>query len=343
MNKLQDRHDALQDAMLVRAGARALNSPGLHPEAAAFVASGENLLKGLALSYGLPGHGGLSTPGAVLARGLSTGDFKQALASTLRAVTVQRLTEHAGHRQFCKAIELRDFKQTEFPSVDTDFALLEERDLAEFHCDIGLSTAAGLSAQIRSFGRNVAISRHVIINDDVELVSGIFANAGASASRLEAGLAYALLESNPTLGDAMPMFSAGLGNIEASALDETALGSAMSKLRTMLTPASAQANLPGAFLIVAPGLELVASKLVHQCNLELTVITSAWLPAGRWYLAADPAMAPAVGLLHVRGSKGGLVIGPRQNDPDDDGVAIGVRFDVGVVALGRVGMVKGGA
>lgn len=347
MNEVKDRQEGLIDAILVRAGARKLNSPGLHPQASRILDDGENLLKGLALSYGLQGgvKGGLGMthPSSVLAMGLSSSDFRSALSKALKIVTNNRLTEHAGHRQICRTIELQDFKSREFPNVDTDLSLVEADNFELYPFDIAVSSSNGLSARIRTFGRNVRISRMTIINDDVALVSGVFANAGASASRLEADLVYSLIESNPTLGDSMPMFHADHGNIEASALDETSLGSAMGKLRNMQTPAGALANLPAAFLVVAPGLELAAKKLVHQCDLAISVIASAWLPAGRWYLTADPALAPCVGLLHLRNTGGNVLVGPRQEDIADDGVGIGIRHDCGVVALGRVGIVKGGA
>ncbi len=341
-NEVKDRQEALTDAILVRAGVRKLNAPGLHPEAAGIIHRNENLLKGLALSFGLRDGRGLSAPGAVLGAGLSSSDFKTVLSNTLKVPAIHALTAHAGHRQFCKTIEVQDFKSHEFPSVDTDFSLIETDTLHEFPYDISTVASAGLSAVVRTFGRNVRISRQTIINDDVALITGIFSNAGASASRREAGLVYELIEQNPTLGDGMSMFHADHGNIEVSALDETSLGSAIAKLRLMQTPAGADANLPAAFLVVAPGLELVARKLVHQCNLDLVIVASAWLPAGRWYLTADPELSPCVGILHLRGSNGGLLIGPRQEDIADDGVPIGIRFDTGVVALGRVGIIKGG-
>lgn len=341
-NELIDRQEAHRDAILIRAGARKLNFPGMHPEAAGLLDRGENLLKGLALACGLPVARGASSPGAVLARGLTSSDFKAALSSIVKVVSVHALADHAGHRQFCKTIELQDFKSREFPSVDADFAFIEAGEMAEFPFGLAASTNGGLSAGVRTFGRNVQISREVLINDDVGLITGLFANAGASASRLEAEAAYGLLESNPVLGDGQPMFDAAFENVEAAHLDESSAGAAIGKLRTARTPAGSLANHAAAFLIVAPGLELSARKMVHQCSLNLEVIASAWLPSGRWYLSADPALAACLGLLHLRGSAGGLLIGPRAERTEFEGVSVGVRFDFGVVPMGRVGIVRGG-
>jgi hypothetical protein len=50
-----------------------------------------------------------------------------------------------------------------------------------------------------------------------------------------------------------------------------------------------------------------------------------------------------VATLHLKGSNGGVTIGPRANNTMRDGVPLGLHFDFGVVAVGRVGIVRGGA
>lgn len=339
----RDHQAALRDAILIRAGVLGPNSHSCHPLAAGFAERDENILRALAESYCPPVAAGRSAPGAVLASGLATSDFKNALASVFKVVVARAFEGHAGHLKIAKAIELPNFKVHEFPSIDIDFDLEEIGELGEITAASALGESFGLRAQIRSFGRSALVSRELFINDDINLMAGLFRQAGAAAARIEAAMVYSLIESNPTLGDGEPMFHGDHGNVQGFALDESSLGAAMGKLRLMKTPSGEPANLAAAVLVVAPDLELVAQKLVHQCNLALAIVVSAWLPPGRWYLAADPDLSPCVGLLHLRGSESGMLVGPSRKKFQQDGVPLAVRLDTGVTALGRIGIVRGGA
>ncbi len=336
-----DRKDALADALKLRAGVISKASLATHPAAARF--SEENVLSALAETCAvLALKRAFPTSGAAFGAGLGTGDFQAILSDVMRAATIQRLTAHAHHRPLCSINELPNFMPTNFPTADFDLSLNEPGDMGEYGEDVSVVSGAGLTANIRSFGKNIVISRQAIRNDDVGLISGLFSNVGAAAARHEAALVYSLIEGNPTLGDGELMFHVDHGNIEAAALDATSLGSAMARLRNMLTPAGVLADLDAVHLVVAPELELAALKLVKDAGAQIKVVASTWLATARWYLMADPTQSPVIGLLHLKGSRGGVIVGPRNADIQREGVDLGVRFDVGVVAKGRVGIVRGG-
>lgn len=152
-------------------------------------------------------------------------------------------------------------------------------------------------------------------------------------------------KSDRLLGDGESLFHVDHGNLIAAALDETNLFAALAALRDQLTPAGITADLDAKFVVCASGLEGLARKLLHVAGLdEITVIAAAGLPAGRWFVFADPVQSPVIALLHLEGANGGLLVGPakRKNDASTDGVLLGLRHDAGVVAVGRVGCVRGG-
>lgn len=336
----RDRKDALIDALKLRAGVISRASMATHPAADRF--SEEPVLPALAETCAaLALKRTFPTPGAAFGAGLGTSDFQAILSDVMKVATIQRLTAHAHHRPLCVAHELQDFKATSFPSADFDLSLSEAAEYGEFG-EVNIASGAGLSAAVRTFGKNISISRQVIRNDDVGLIVGLFSNVGAAAARHEAAMVYALIEGNPTLADGELMFHVDHTNIEAAALDATSLGSAMARLRNMLTPAVELADLDAAYLVVAPALELAALKLVKDAGAQIKVVASPWLATGRWYLMAEPAQSPVVALLHLKGSRGGVIVGPRNADIAREGVDLAVRFDVGVVAKGRVGIVRGG-
>jgi hypothetical protein len=333
--------DALRDALLIRAGLIA-NPHSAHPAAEAL--SGGNVLGELAKACGLPLVQGRDiAPNAILGKGIATTDFKNTLAGTLRSVTTYKWDSLSKHRALCSTQELADFKDRTFPSFDVDFPLQEVAELSEYGFNLTLKDGAGLESRVKSFGTNFNISRETILADDIELMSAVFANAGASAARLEAEAVYSLLESNPVLGDGELMFHADHGNTEAGALDATSMGSAMGKLRTMRTPAGAASNLDAAFLVVSPELEYRARALLADANiLTIQVVAGAWIATGHWYLMASPNVAPVIARLRLKRDPTGVSVEPRRTKPEYDGIGLGVRVYFGVTPVGRVGAVRGG-
>ncbi|MBW8457709.1 MAG: hypothetical protein K0M58_04590 [Thiobacillus sp.] len=341
MKNHQDLIESIRDAAALRAGV--ITPKAAHPDAHVLAASDSNLLQQLALACVPDEVRSAINPAGVFGRGMGSNDFKNALSSILRSATLGKLNNQARHRAFCDVRPLKSFAAHDFPRADMDMALLElaENDEAS---QAAIVDGAGVSARIRTYARNVAISRAAIVSDDVGLLVAVAANAGANAGRLEAGLCYDLLESNPTLGDGELLFHADHGNVVAAALDETNLFAAMAALRDQPTAANVKADLDSKFLVCASGLEGLARKLLYTAGLsEITVIAAAGLPAGRWLLFSDPVQSPVIALLHLEGSSG-LSIGPakRKDDVDIDGVLLGVRHDVGVAIVGRVGCVRGG-
>lgn len=342
---LKDLKEATIDALLIRAGARKLSTPGVHPHAAALLERREPLLKNLAIAFGRTTprmmQGGLPDA-AAFGAGLSTSDFKNALAAIAKITAVRVLSGAVDHRKICRPLFVPNFRDTHFPSLDIDFDLEEIVEDGEVKGVVDIDEQDGLTARVGSFGKTLRLGRELIANDSVSMIGGAFAQVGGAVARLEARRVAGLLEANPTLGDEQPMFDGALGNIEASALDKASLGRAMGKLMNMATPTGGAANLSAACLYVAADIELAAREIVHQANLALVVVPSAFLASGRWYLLASPDLAPVVGMVRLEANPEGLLIAPARHAAAFDGVALGVRAEFAIVALGRVGAVRGG-
>lgn len=342
MNTQQDLLESIRDAAALRAGI--ITEKMAHPDAHVLAASDCNLLHEMATASVPPAHRNSGNPGSVFGRGIATSDFKNTLSNLLKSATVGKLTAHARHRAFCEMRTLKSFQPHDFPRADLDMALAVANEGSEVP-EMNVFDSGTLTASIRTWGRDIAISRQVIVNDDVKLLAGIIGNAGANAARLEAGLVYNLLESNPALADGELLFHVEHGSLVAEVLAVSGLAAAMAALKTQPTPAGIAADLDAAYLVVAPELELAARMLIHDSGMDqITVMAAASLPAGRWYLFADPAQAPVVALLHLAGSSDGLTVAPASTltSGSRDGVRLGIRFDAGVVVVGRTGVVRGG-
>ncbi|HRP23621.1 MAG TPA: hypothetical protein PLF79_08685 [Thauera sp.] len=278
---------------------------------------------------------------AVMARGMQSADYAGLLAAASMTLVNRRFDAAAEHLAFCAVIECRDFKPLETAATGVDLELPEVRELGEPISGY-VAFGAGNTAQLKTYSRILRIARNLIINDQAGMIADTVAQLGAAAARTEARELYAVLESNPTMDDGELVFHADHGNIVASALDVTSLGTAMAALRTMTLTGGNAADLPAAHLVVAADLELAARKLVHEAGLQITVTASSRLPSGRWYLLPSPEVAPAVGVLRLRARTTRPAMVEAWRGEAFDGVLLKPRVDTGAVLVART-LIRGGA
>jgi len=278
---------------------------------------------------------------AVMGRGLGTIDFSRLLSEAGQAIVSRTYTAAADHLSYTAIVAAKDFRHVDLPGLNADIRLDPLNDISEFtHADAPIAPGAQ-GVQLTTYGRALHISRQVVINDAFGFMRQLFSNIGASGSRKEAELLATQLESAQLLDDGEVVFNAT--NTLASVLSAEAVGAAMAMMRSALTPAGQKSDLAARHLIVSPELELHASTLVRDSGLNMSVHALANLPAGRWFLLADPAIQPVVGLLRLAGSKTATTVEPAVRRFENDGVAIKLRADLGCVLLSRTGIVKAGA
>lgn len=343
----QDHTIALTDALMIRTGIKNAGEL-MHPIAERY-ATEENVLAGLATLcvQGVQRPAGSVAARDMFARGMNTHDFAAILTAPMRAVVVARLAADNEHRFLCAVHELADFKTYDFPLIDSAPLLEELPENTEPSGIFNITAQAGLQARIRSYGKNIVVTRELIQNDDTNLLFGFSANLGATAARMEAQLVYNLIESNPDLSDGAAMFHADKGNLGTVApLALASISEGVAALRNMLTPSGEKANLKAASIVVAPQHELSVKTILKAAASEsIRVIPSPWITSTNWYLAADPELAPTTKLLYLKNSKHGVSIGKlsrkRPGVWETDGIVLGARFDVAVVPVGRVGIFKG--
>lgn len=271
---------------------------------------------------------------AVMARGMTSSDYAGLLAAASTTLANRRFAAVAEHRAFCATVECRDFKPTEISTTDVDGELPAVGEMQEIAFGRVL-VGNGATAQLRTFARTLAASRHLIVNDNAGMLAAAVENMGTAAARTEAREVYAALESNPTMEDGELVFHADHGNIVASAFDATSLGAAMAALRTMVLMGGNQADLSAAHLVVAADLELAARKLVHESGLQITVTASGRLATGRWYLLPGAEAAPTIATLRLKGSTQPVLIEPWQEEFALDGAMMRARCDTGAVLVAR--------
>jgi hypothetical protein len=279
---------------------------------------------------------------AIMGRGMATADFSRVLADGVGQVTIKTYSSQAEHLRFCAVQSVQDFQPAALPALDTDISLEPLGENAEITQGYAFLTAGAAQVRLNTFGRAIVVSRQAVLNDEFDAIGKIFASLGLSGARLEARLVAAALESNPVLDDGAVVFHADHQNILADNLTGPNLGFAMALLRTQTTAAGNKADLAAKHLIVSPELEFMARQLIKDAGLDVQVSTLAYLPSGRWFLTADPAISPTIGVLRLLGAKTPLRVEQKRRMVEVDGAAVKVVADLGACLLSRTGIVRGG-
>ena len=347
------RRDAVASALLHR------YSPTLFPlEDAARQYRGMTLLELARESLGLSGVNtrGLSRD-EVATRALhSTSDFPEILAAVTNKTLRQAYDAYPRtFALFCRQVLATDFKSMHRVQLGEAPQLLEVGESGEFKR--GTLGESKESYKVKTYGRVVAITRQVLINDDLDAFTRIPAMYGNSIAQLESDVVWGIITANPAMADGTALFHANHRNLAgtAAALDVTSVGAARAAMakQTGLDKKTVL-NIRPAYLIVPASLELKAEQLVAQ-NLvpaatasvvpqsirTLTPISEPRLDAASetaWYLAASPAQIDTIEYAYLEGQQGAYI--ETRNGFDVDGVEIKCRLDFGAKAIDWRGLYK---
>ncbi len=347
------RRDAVANALLHR------YSPTLFPlEDAARQYRGMALLE---LARESLGNAGVNTRGLsrdeVATRALhSTSDFPEILSAVTNKTLRQAYDAYPRtFALFCRQVLATDFKSMHRVQLGEAPQLLEVGESGEFKR--GTLGESKESYKVKTYGRVVAITRQVLINDDLDAFTRIPAMYGNSIAQLESDVVWGIITANPAMADGNALFHTTHKNLAGTgaALDVASVGAARAAmaLQTGLDKKTVL-NIRPAFLIVPAALELKAEQLVAQ-NLvpadsakvvpqsirTLSPISEPRLDAASatsWYLAASPNQIDTIEYAYLEGQQGAYI--ETRNGFDVDGVEIKCRLDFGAKAIDWRGLYK---
>ena len=210
-------------------------------------------------------------------------------------------------------------------------------------------------------GRVVALTRQMVINDDLRAFTRIPQLFGNAARRMESDMVYSLLTSNPVMSDGNALFSAVHKNMETTTankgvLSTDTLTSGRAIMRKQTGPNGALLDVRAAFLLVPVEWETSAEVILRSTALpdtgfsaavfnpwanKLTAISDPRLTAGQWYYIADPNQIPTIEVAYLEGMNQPYV--EEQLDFDSDALEIKVRHDFGCGVMDYVGMFRNAA
>ena len=286
----------------------------------------------------------------------STSDFPEILSAVTNKTLRQAYEAYPRtFPLFCRQVLATDFKAMHRVQLGEAPQLLKVGESGEFKR--GTLGESKESYRIETYGRVVAITRQVLINDDLDAFTRIPAMYGNSIAQLESDVVWDIVTTNPAMADGTELFHGTHKNLAGTgaALGVDSVGAARAAMRKQTgLDKKTVLNVRPAFLIVPASLELKAEQLVAQ-NLvpaqsgsvvpqsirTLAPIAEPRLDAASetaWYLAASPNQIDTIEYAYLEGQQGAYI--ETRNGFDVDGVEIKCRLDFGAKAIDWRGLYK---
>ena len=272
-----------------------------------------------------------------------TSDFPIALGDVVgRTLRDAYKAAPSGIRQFGRKTTSRDFRAKHRIQLSSAPTLEKVNEGGEF--THGTLAEAKESYQVDTFGRIIAVSRQILVNDDLGAFFDFARPMGQAAAAFEAKFLVDLVTTasgvGPTMNDGKALFHAGHGNLDGTGAppNVTSLTSARTAMRRQKGLANEPISVTPKYLLVPPELETAADQLVAAITAAKTddvnpftrlvpVVEPRLADTSRWYVVADPAEIDGLEYAYLEGQEGPQTI----TEPgfDVDGLRVRVRLDFG--------------
>lgn len=293
----------------------------------------------------------------------TTSDFSSLVANVANKRLRQAYDENAGTYALWarRAPNAPDFKNIQVTALSGAPDLLRTNEHGEF--SYGTMRDGAATYALITFGRIVALTRQLIINDDLRAFDRLVTAYGASARRLENRTVYGILTANAVLADGVALFSGVSGartqsNVSTgagSALQLSALAAARAAMRVMRGLNNEELNVVPSHLIVPAALEQTAYQLTSPNFVPATAGAINEFRAGgrtalepvveplldatsatQWYLAASNSQIDTVEYCYLDGAEGPVI--EQEVGFEVDGVSMKCRLDFAAAAIDHRGL-----
>ncbi|MHA1067194.1 ClpP-like prohead protease/major capsid protein fusion protein [Enterobacter ludwigii] len=252
-----------------------------------------------------------------------------------------------------KAGSLPDFKTGHRVGTENFPRLKEVREGAEYK--YATTSDRGERIVLATYGALFSITRQAIINDDLTVLSSIPEKMGRAARATVGDLVYAVLFSNPELGDGLPLFSDEHGNLITGALSTNIISDAKAIMRRQTSADGQTLNIIPKHLIVPAVQESLALQVIRSTSVPgmesnsgvynplkdaMDIIVEPRLDANSedaWYVAAAQGN-DTIEVAYLDGTDAPYL--ESTNGFTVDGTTYKVRIDAGVAPLDWRGIIK---
>jgi len=342
----RDYARALQSGDLFRAWAGERAGRDLDPIVEDCINSGLGLHRVLARAMGYPDD---ISPTELYSRTIGTGDLAALIVPGRTELITSQFSPWVSRiLKIFKRVPVTNFNDVTFHSlgVSSPQSLAE---LAEIKFG-NVSTPSALETiGITSNALAWLISRHALINGDVQLMSTMEAQVSAVfAAYLRSAIATAL-DGTDTLEDGNQFFYAGANNLVATgaggAPSVTTLDAATHLMAQQTLPGGQRCGLIPRYLVVPSTLAGTAAVLARAVYEDASptpfeVIVLPELSGSYVYYIADPALSPTLALLTLGNSAQLLYVESFRPRFSTDGLAMRATMDFRIARASRCGIVR---
>lgn len=282
----------------------------------------------------------------------STSDFPLLLSNIARkSLASAYAAEEQTFRPLARQRNLPDFKpvyELEIAGQITPEPLLEGGEYKAATVQEQQS-----SWRIYTYGKKIAVTRQLIINDDLDALSRIPQMIGRGMSLFESNEVWKLITSNAAMSyDGKALFHNDHKNQGTGAIGEAAVSAARKALRNQKDIAGNRINLRPRFLVLPTALETAAQKFLSPIQPSTTgdvnIFTGSMsliveprlddASEQAYYVTASPEQIDMIAFGYLDGEAGPQVETVNERDPD--GTVIYARLDFGCTLLNHRGFYK---
>ena len=282
----------------------------------------------------------------------STSDFPLLLSNIARkSLAAAYEAEQQTFRPLARQRNLPDFKpvyELEIAGQITPEPLLEGGEYKAATVQEQQS-----SWRIYTYGKKIAVTRQLIINDDLDALSRIPQMIGRGMSLFESNEVWKLITSNGAMSyDNKALFHNDHKNQGSGAIGVTGISDARKALRTQKDIAGNRINLRPRFLVIPTALETAAQTFLSPIqptkNSDVNIFTGSLsliveprlddASEQVYYVTASPEQIDMIAFGYLDGEAGPQVETVNERDPD--GTVIYARLDFGATLLNHRGFYK---
>lgn len=291
----------------------------------------------------------------------SISDFSEILANTVnRTLRDGYAAAPQTWRRFTRIVRVPDFKEISRTNLGDAPPLLKVNEGGEV--ERGTLSEEAEKYFVEEYARIVAVTRKVIVNDDLDAMTRIPNRMGRRAADLESDTIFNILKANPLMADGNALFSAPHGNLataEVGPPDEAALAEGRTLMRRQTGIDGAEIAIVPVLMHVPPAHETVSEKLLATIIPDSSTNVSPFSSSGRtplgleveprwetgtngsltaWFMFASIDQVDQMELAFLEGTDGPQTM--TREGFDVAGLEIKIQHDLGAKAIDYRGMFK---
>ena len=286
---------------------------------------------------------------------LTVSDLPGVLASAGARILAQLLSADSPARALCRPRQVRDFRAVETIAFSGPGALAQVLEGGEV--TIAPPAERREVGRVRTFARQLHISREALVNDDLGAFAEPLRLFAAAVAETEASEFLALFKANgsgwgPVMSDGAPLFSASHANAVSAPMSTSGIGEARRVMRLQQLPGGGLARVTPRHLLVGPEQETAAEQVLSQLAVatsedgrpvfagRLALHVEPRLSGAPWFLFADPNEAAIAEFVTLERTGGVPQVESFDLGPNRLGISLRCVHDFAIVPTSWVGATR---